>query len=413
VNVESPGGRRPGRPPSLSRDDVARAALDEGVVNLSMPAVAKRLGVGHSTLYRYVHDRDDLLLAALDLALREFEWPPVDLGWRELLTEFADAMWRFFGRYPGMAEVSQVVPGMPPRALDIATAYVERLRAVGLSARDATVAVDFVADVTVAAEIGHRRMSRVFDTPRGRRSLRDIYLEPPPGMAEAAALDSRDSLDDKLAMLLDGLATRLGEPTSPASVAEPEPASEARSDRDAIAAAGRLIGRRAGLAAVSVRAVAEELGATVTAVRREVGDRDGVVVAMLDAVASDIVMPDPVDDPRADLVALATALRAVLLVDPWAVPALATDGLAGPLILPLVRRVFDAFRAAGVPAEEVASAGRVLWEHLYGAVLGQGRSNTFARQLVRSSDLGAEPVSADRSALGIEIVVDGLLDRLR
>ena len=412
--MEPRPGRRPGRPPSLCRDDVARAALDDGVVNLSMPAVAKRLGVGHSTLYRYVHDRDDLLLAALDLALREFEWPSVDLGWRELLTEFADAMWRFFERYPGMAEASQVVPGMPARALDIAGAYIERLRAEGLSARDATVAVEFVADVTVASEIGLRRMSRMFDTPRGRRSLRDIYVEPMPGVPETAAFASRGWLDDKLAILLDGLASRLGEPTGATTtpVVAPEPASSPRPDRDAIAEAGRLVGRRAGLAAVSVPAVAEELGATVPSVRREVGDRDGIVVAMLDAVASDIVMPEPSDDPRTELLALATAMRTVLLVDPWAVPALATDGLAGPLILPMVTRIFTAFRAAGVSSADVASAGRVLWEHIYGAVLGQGRSDTFARQLVRSSDLGAEPVSADRTAVGIEIVVDGLLDRL-
>ena len=66
-------GRKPGPPASLTRDDVARAALAEGVLTMSMPAVARRLGVSHSTLYRYVHDRDDLVLAALDLAVREFE----------------------------------------------------------------------------------------------------------------------------------------------------------------------------------------------------------------------------------------------------------------------------------------------------------------------------------------------------
>ncbi len=408
-------GRRPGRPPSLTRDDVARAALDEGVVNLSMPAVAKRLGVGHSTLYRYVHDRDDLLLAALDLALREFEWPPFDLGWRELMTEFADAMWRFFERYPGMSEASQVVQGMPPRALDLSAAYVERLRAEGLSARDATIAVDLVADLTVAAEIGVRRMSRVFDTPRGRRSLLAIYVEPMVGASGATAFDRRGWLDDKLAMLLDGLASRLGEPTparpapdQPAPLA-PAPAPAPAPDRDAIAAAGRDVGRRAGLAAASVQAVADELGTAVADVRREVGDRDGMVVAMLDAVAADIVMPAPSDDPRTELLALATALRAVLLTDQWAVTALAVDGLTSPLILPLVERMFAALRSAGVPPADVAPAGRILWEHLFGAILGQGRAETFARQVVRSAALGGEPASADRTALGLEIVVDGLL----
>jgi AcrR family transcriptional regulator len=95
--------RKPGPPSTLTRDDVARAAIAEGVLTMSMPAVARRLGVSHSTLYRYVHDRDDLALAALDLAVREFDWPPADLGWRPLLDVFADALWRFLEQHPGVA----------------------------------------------------------------------------------------------------------------------------------------------------------------------------------------------------------------------------------------------------------------------------------------------------------------------
>src|SRR5204863_9626917 len=132
---------------------------------------------GHSTLYRYVHDRDDLLLGALDLALREFTWPPAEQDWRELLMSVADAVWRFLERYPGMAEATQVVPALPARALDIADEYVSRLRGAGLSRREALTAVSFVVELTVAAEISGRRMNRVFETPRGRRSLQELFGE--------------------------------------------------------------------------------------------------------------------------------------------------------------------------------------------------------------------------------------------
>lgn len=248
---------------------MARAALDEGVAQLSMPTVARRLGVGHSTLYRYVHDRDDLVLAALDLATREFTWPEADLGWRELLTSFADAVWRFLQRYPGMGEASQVVPGMPAKALDLATEYVTHLCADGLSRPDAILALSLVADLAVAAEISARRVNRVFDTPRGRRSLQELYGEPSPREGQ------RGWLDDKLAIMLDGLASRLGEPSTTVlpDQAAPAPAASAPS-REEVAEAGRRIARRSGLAAVSVRAVAEELGAGVSAVRRVAGDRD-------------------------------------------------------------------------------------------------------------------------------------------
>jgi AcrR family transcriptional regulator len=395
---------------------VARAALAEGLPNLSMPTVARRLGVSHSTLYRYVHDRDDLLLAALDLALREFDWPGADMGWREAMISFADALWRFLERYPGMAEASLMVPSMPGKALGITDQYVVRLRAEGLSARDAVIAVDLTADLTIAAEIGVRRMSRVFDTPRGRRSLRELYEGP-----DASRFERRGWLDDKLAIMLDGLASRLGQPVAGAPAGTP-PAAPVPSvpsvvpDRDAIAAAGRAIGRRGGLHAVSVASVAAELGTTVAAVRQVVGDRDGVVVAMLDAVAADMVVPAPVDDPRAELLGLITAAYRVLAADRWSVPAITIDGLVGPRIVPVVWRVVGAFRAAGVAEEDVPDASRILWEHLYGAVLGGFEDpdrDTFANRAAAAADLPVPPARPGLAALGLEIVVDGILARFR
>jgi AcrR family transcriptional regulator len=390
---------------------VARAALEEGVAQLSMPTVARRLKVGHSTLYRYVHDRDDLLLAALDLAMREFEWPSADLPWRELMTSFADAMWRFLARYPGLGEASQVVPGLPATAQDIASVYVDRLCAEGLSRRDAMIAVDFTADLTVAAEISVRRMNRLFETPRGRRSLQELYGAPPVSGDRTAR---RGWLDDKLAIMLDGLASRLGEPRTTVLPHPAAPAPEAPVvGRDEIGEAGRHIARRAGLAAVTVHSVAEELHVPVHVVRRVAGDRDGVVVAMLDALAGDVIeaVPPPSTDPRTELLAIATAGYAALAADPWSVIALAVDGLASPAIMPVAERVFVAFRKAGVPDDVVGHANRILWGHVYGAVLNQSPAGTFARRVATSVDF-PPPSGPPRSTLSIEIIVDGLLAHL-
>ena len=390
---------------------MARAALAEGLPNLSMPTVARRLGVSHSTLYRYVHDRDDLLVAAMDLALREFDWPGTDMGWRDAMVSFADAMWRFLEQYPGMAETSLVVPNLPGKALGIADQYVVRLRAEGLSARDAVIAVDFTADLTIAAEIGVRRMSRVFDTPRGRRSLRELYEGP-----DASRFERRGWLDDKLAIMLDGLASRLGQPATGAPLDRPVTSAPpvTAPDRDAIAAAGRVVARRDGLHAVSVGSVAEELGTTMAAVRQVAGDRDGVVVAMLDAVAADMVLPDEVDDPRAEILGLVSAAYEVLAADPWSVLAITMDGLAGPRVVPMVRRVLDGFRAAGVAEADIPDVSRILWEHLYGAVLGRferADRDTFARRAAEAADLPVPPARRGLATLGLEIVVDGLIAR--
>lgn len=389
---------------------MARAALAEGLPNLSMPAVARRLGVSHSTLYRYVHDRDDLLLAALDLALREFDWPGTDMGWREVMVSFADALWQFLEQHPGMAETSQVVPSMPGKALGIADQYVVRLQEEGLSARDAVIALDFTADLTVAAEIGVRRMSRVFDTSRGRRSLRELYEG-----QDDPRFERRGWLDDKLAIMLDGLASRLGQPVAVPPSDRPAPAvPPVVPDRDAIAAAGRAVARRDGLHAVTIGVVAEELGTTMAALRQVVGDRDGVVVAMLDAVAMDMVVPEPVADPRAEILALISTMHQVLAADPWSVLAITIDGLAGPRVVPLVWRLFDAFRAAGVPEPDIPDASRILWQHVYGVVLGRFDKfdrDTFANRAAAAADLPVEPARPGLATMGLEIVVDGILRR--
>ncbi|WP_051795272.1 TetR/AcrR family transcriptional regulator [Kibdelosporangium aridum] len=415
-------GRKTGRPPSLTRDDVARAALEEGVATLSMPSVARRLGVGHSTLYHYVHDRDDLVLAALDLAMREFDWPPADIGWRELLTAFADTLWRFLQQHPGMGEVIQSAPGRPSTIPELATAYLARLRAEGLTDRDAATALDVIADLTISTDLAIRGMSHALATPRGRRSLQDVYQDAWARLTEHTTDHGRGWLDSKLALLFDGIASRLGEPgTTAPQTPPPIPDSSTVPDRATIVDASREIARRDGLDAVTVRAVANELGSTTAALRREIGDRDGLVVAMLDAVADEITVPQRQAEPRAELIALALAVHDVLNTDPWAVPALAVDGLASPSILPVLDRVFAAFRAANVPSRDVASATRVVWEHIYGAVLGTrgaGRG-TFSARIVESADtpsvteIAREPVSGrDRARLGIEIVIDGLLSRL-
>ncbi|MEV7551560.1 TetR family transcriptional regulator [Amycolatopsis sp. NPDC089917] len=413
-------GRKPGPAPTLSRDDVARAALAEGVLTASMPAVARRLGVSHSTLYRYVHDRDDLALAALDLAVREFEWPNADRPWRALLEAFADALWRFLETHPGMAETIQQAPGLPPRVTELASTYGNRLREEGLSARDAVLAVDFVADLTVATEIAMRGLARTFDTPRGKRSLRELYAESFAALAGAdvldeSALQGRGWLTEKVAVLLDGLAARIG---GPVAAPEPLPAADREPGRAAIVAQGRELAREHGLGAVTVHAVADRLRARLHAVYREIGDRDGLIVAMLDAVAEDIVVPAPVSEPRDEVVALALAVHEALRADPWAVPALAVDGLAGPLILPVLERVFEALRKAGVPDSAIAAASRTIWDHVFGSALATAQPETFAMRLMHSAESPAisrvvqatEP-RPDRPREDLTLLVDALLRR--
>jgi AcrR family transcriptional regulator len=217
MSAAPPAGRRPGRPPSLTREQVARAALAEGFDELSMPSVARRLGVSHSTLYRYVTDRRDLVSAALDIAIAEHEWPSTDLDWRPLLEAFADALWALADAHPGLAEAALELTALPERVVALLGAYATRLRELGFTSRDAVVALDFIADLTFSTAITMRDLDAAEETPDGPRTRRELYRDSLRGLAgvtpeidDDATWRGRGFFDDKLAIMLDGLELRLG-----------------------------------------------------------------------------------------------------------------------------------------------------------------------------------------------------------
>ncbi|WP_028927354.1 TetR/AcrR family transcriptional regulator [Pseudonocardia acaciae] len=217
MNEASGEGKRPGRPPSLTREDIARAALEagreRGMEAVSVLAAARVLGVSHSTLYGYVRDRGEVVFAAVELATSEFEWPPADQDWRPLLTAFAEALWTFLNRYPGMAEVLYALPNAPKPFVRVLVGYGTALRAAGFSPRDALVAVDMIVDLTLCSDIAMRGLDRVHQTADGPRRLRElltrVWAELDDSVLEEAAWSGRGRFDDKLAVILDGFAARV------------------------------------------------------------------------------------------------------------------------------------------------------------------------------------------------------------
>jgi AcrR family transcriptional regulator len=86
-----------GRPPVISRERIVETALELGVENLTLKAVADRLGVHPTALKRHVGDRaglgEQVATALLQFNLRE----PVTHGpgdWRSLLRAFAHELRR-------------------------------------------------------------------------------------------------------------------------------------------------------------------------------------------------------------------------------------------------------------------------------------------------------------------------------
>ena len=86
----APAPRRVGRPAQISRQDIAEAAQQVGLGNLTLKAVADRLGVSVAGLYHHIRGKDDLLQLAIEHTTASSE-VPLDHGqhWATWLAEWA------------------------------------------------------------------------------------------------------------------------------------------------------------------------------------------------------------------------------------------------------------------------------------------------------------------------------------
>jgi AcrR family transcriptional regulator len=153
--------RKPGRPRALTVDVIAQAALDDGVGTFSMPSVARRLGVAHSGLYRYVEDRDDLLVRALDRAVSAADWPSHDLPWQDLLRGIGETIWQVCEQHPGLDRAALSAPRSPATAEEAIGRYVESIQHQGFLLEDAAVSVEFVITLALTASAEMQRLRAI------------------------------------------------------------------------------------------------------------------------------------------------------------------------------------------------------------------------------------------------------------
>ncbi|TMR10710.1 TetR family transcriptional regulator [Nonomuraea turkmeniaca] len=122
--VERMWGREPvtrrGPRPRLNLAAITAAAIEiadaEGLAGVSMAAVAARVGVAATALYRYVESKEDLLTAMADAAA---PLPPEPEGrtWREYLAVWTRTHRDILLDRPWLLSVAGSVPPMGPRRL--------------------------------------------------------------------------------------------------------------------------------------------------------------------------------------------------------------------------------------------------------------------------------------------------------
>ena len=148
-------GNPTGPKPRFSRADVVEAALALGIADFTLTAVAGRLGVAVSGLYRTISSREDLLAACLERVATQMDLTHPGTTWQDAIRAHAESMWNLLEQYPGLAGVVVSVPWAHQLfAGPFAQAY-QSLVDRGLDPEDAGVVLDFVGDtvITMHAQI--------------------------------------------------------------------------------------------------------------------------------------------------------------------------------------------------------------------------------------------------------------------
>lgn len=208
---------------------------------------------------------------------------------------------------------------------------------------------------------------------------------------------------------------------------------------DEYVAAALTIADAEGLAAVSMRRVASDLGSGTATFYRYITSRDELLELMVDAVQGEDPLPELTGDWRVDLAAVAHTLRATLLRHPWLAGELAGRPSLGPNSL---RRSESALRAAVALTPDITLASQALvavhayvlgsvatqqavrraeqrtglteeqWQHSVGPyiseVLAAGEHPMLARRVLEAEELDPDV----QFAFGLDCVLDGLAARV-
>jgi AcrR family transcriptional regulator len=157
--------------------------------------------------------------------------------------------------------------------------------------------------------------------------------------------------------------------------------------------AARRVVSTDGLAALSMRRIAGELGVAPNALYSHVADKGALLDLLLDDGLAGITPPDPAGEPGPELRAVMTATYDALLARPTLVPLyLGRQGSRGPHAQAL-GRVMDALLVRrGLDAERAADVRRVLIVHTIGfAAFAVGSEGPLdAAALRRNFELGLD-----------------------
>ena len=172
--------RTGGRPRQIVVDDIVEAGRRVGLEGLSMSAVAQRIGVSTTALYRYVASRWDLERLVGESILAEFEVADdPDHDAEQHLLSFALQLYGFVIDHPGLAAYLQTLFPRGDGGRRIVTGEIAAMSARGYDPDAALVVTSAVASSTLgyaAAEERQRGRESGYDDER-RSALAGIEAD--------------------------------------------------------------------------------------------------------------------------------------------------------------------------------------------------------------------------------------------
>ena len=129
------------------------------------------------------------------------------------------------------------------------------------------------------------------------------------------------------------------------------------------------IADQGGIAALTMRSVAAELGVKPMSLYHHVANKEAIIDGIIDVVFAEIELPPEDTDWRTALTRRAHSARSVLRRHPWATPFMESRAHPGPATLRHHDAVLGTLRRGGFPLELAGHAYSLLDCYLYGFAL--------------------------------------------
>jgi AcrR family transcriptional regulator len=164
----------------------------------------------------------------------------------------------------------------------------------------------------------------------------------------------------------------IGGQTEP-PMGRPEPTTEPRErlSRERVLRASVALAARDGIESLTMRKLADELGAGAMSLYHHVPNKEQLLDGMVDIVFSEIELPPTDVDWKAAMRTRAVSTREALARHPWAIGLMEGRTTHGPANLSLHNAVLGCLREAGFSLEATVHAYSVLDAYIYGFALQQ------------------------------------------